>query len=97
MTLATALLKAPHIGVRDLKAHLSERLKSRRPLVVTDRGEPKQVLMPYDDIVEFAEMLEEINDPELVKLVRLSRRAVKAGFKGIPVEESFKRIKALRK
>ncbi len=97
MTLATALLKAPHIGVRDLKAHLSEKLKSRKPLVVTDHGEPKQVLMPYEDAVTLAEIFEELSDKGLVKLVTMGRKAIKAGFEGIPIEESFKEILAARK
>ena len=97
MTLATALLRAPHIGVRDLKTHLSERLKSRKPLVVTDHGEPKQVLMPYDDIVELAEILEELNDPKLLKLVAEGRKAIREGFEGIPITDSFNKIRAGRK
>ncbi len=97
MTLATALLKAPHIGIRELKARLSEKLKGHLPLVVTDHGEPKQVMVPYEDIVELAEILEELRDPELVKAVKLSRKAAKNGRQGIPVAGLFDEIKASRK
>lgn len=97
MTLSTALLKAPHIGVRDLKAHLSQRLKSHRPVIVTDHGEPKQVLMPYEDIVELAEILDELRDADLMRDVRLSRKAAKEGRTGIPISSVFKKIKLSRK
>lgn len=92
MTLATALLRAPHVGVRDLKAHLSERMKTKKPLIVTEHGEPKQVLIPYEAIVEIAEILDELNDKELVKAVRLSRKSAEEGLPGIPVETLFKKI-----
>lgn len=96
MTLATALLRAPHIGVRDLKAHLSEKLRTHTPLIITDHGEPKQVIIPYQEIVELVEILEEVRNPELVKVVKLSRKALREGVEGIPVEASFKKIRASR-
>ena len=94
MTLATALLRAPHVGVRDLKAHLSERMKTKKPLIVTEHGEPKQVLIPYEAIVEIAEVLDELNDKGLARAVRLSRKAAQEGLPGIPVETLFKKVKA---
>ncbi len=95
MTLATELLRARHVGVRDLKAHLSERIKTRKPLIVTEHGEPKQVIIPYDVIVGIAEVLQELDDKELVKAVRLSRAATKKG-NGIPVEILFNKMRSKR-
>ena len=97
MTLASTLLKAKHIGVRDLKAHLSEKLRSGKTLVVTDHGEPKQVIVPYADIVELAETLEELKDKTLAQLVQTSRYAREQGLPSIPVEALFRKIRASRR
>ncbi len=97
MTLATSLLKAEHIGVRELKTHLSERLNSGKPLIVTEHGEPKQVMMPYGSIIELVEIIEELNDNEHLKDVQEAKRAIKSGSKGIGIAQSFKKIRAARK
>ena len=94
MTLATMLLRAPHVGVRDVKAHFSEKMKTRGPLIVTDRGEPKQVIIPYEALVEIAEVLEELNDTELIQSVNLSRKSYQKGVRGIPVETVFKKFRS---
>ncbi len=94
MNLSTAILKAPHVGIRELKAHLSQKMRSGKPLVVTEHGEPKQVMIPYETIIDIAETLEELDDQALVRSVRLSRKSRARSF---PVEASFKKIKATRK
>ena len=96
MTLSSALLKASHIGIRDLKMHLSEKLKTQKPLVVTDHGRPTQVIIPYGDIVELAEILEELRDPQLIKAVQLSRKNEKEALKESPAADLFHKIRALR-
>ncbi len=96
MTLATSILKASYIGVRDLKNHLSRRLKTSKPIVVTERGRPKRVILPYDVVVEISETLQELEDKALAGLVKLSRRASDEGVKPIPVTESFKKFKRHR-
>ena len=92
MNLSTAILKAPHVGVRELKAHLSQRLRSGKPLVVTEHGDPKQVMIPYETVIDIVETLEELNDEALVRSVRLSRKAGRA--RPIPVrrrrEDTYK-------
>ncbi len=97
MTLATQILRAPHIGVRDLKIHLSEKVKGDKPLVVTDHGDPKQVMIPYHVIVEIAELLEELNDAELMRAVKLSRSASEKGERGSSATGLFAKIKKQRK
>ncbi len=96
MTLAASILRATHIGVRDLKNHLSQRLKTSKPIVVTEHGRPKRVILPYDVVVEISEILEEIEDKALAGWVKLSRRARNEGVKSVPVAESFKKFKARR-
>ena len=85
MSMALSLLKAPHVGIRELKQQLSNFLKKDQPLIVTDHGEPTNVILHYDDFLELVDIIEEMNDPYARKLVSEGRRAVKDGSAGIPV------------
>lgn len=94
MSIAIDLLKSEHIGIRELKEHLSEVLKRGKSLIITDRGAPVNVLLPYSDMLELADIIEEISDPETLENIREGRVAVMAGAKGIPVSRLFKKIKS---
>ena len=96
MTTATDLLRAPHIGVRDLRLQLSHRLKAHKPLIITEHGEPKKVLLEYEDMIELVEIIEELQDPEVLRLVKVGRKTIQSGFKGIPVEASFAKLRKLK-
>lgn len=92
MSIATNILKSPHVGIRDLKVHLSSFLK-KGSLVVTDRGVPVNVILPYADTIELLDMLDEITDSETIKTIREGRKAISAGTKGIPVSDVFGKTK----
>jgi PHD/YefM family antitoxin component YafN of YafNO toxin-antitoxin module len=85
MDIALDLLKAKHIGVRELKEGLSAFLKKDAPLVVTEHGAPTRVIVPYDEMLELLDILEEIDDTRASSLVAEGRRALREGAKGIPV------------
>ncbi len=94
MKIAMDLLKADHVGVRDLKTHLSRRLKMRKMLVVTDHSQPVKVIMPYEDMVGLLDMLDEMTDEATLAAVREGRDAVKSGAKGVPVSLLFDKKRA---
>jgi len=96
MTVETALLRAEHIGVRELREHLSARLKETKPLIVTDRGTPTKVIISYQDILELVEMLDEVRDRATLETVRHGRNAIKRKVKGISVSRLFNRIRSSR-
>ena len=75
----SSILKAKHIGVKSFRTHLSKFIRSREPYIVTDRGEPQEVLIPYDDLIELVEDLEELSDPKLIKQIAEGREAYKKG------------------
>lgn len=77
------LLRAEYIGVRTLKTHLSKYLRGDRPVVVTERGRPKRVILGYNDAVDLIEMMEEARDSEWTAEVERSRRAYRKGG-GVP-------------
>ena len=94
MTLSSALLNAPHVGVRDLRTHLSRMLRSSKALVVTERGQPKRVILSYAVAVGIAETLVEMDDKALAADVKFAREARSKGVKPISVARSFKKFKS---
>ncbi|MCX5783782.1 MAG: hypothetical protein NTW04_05025 [Elusimicrobia bacterium] len=72
MTLSQ-MLGARHVGVKELKNNISMLFKTHKPIVATDRGQPTYFLIPYEDIVELIEMIEEARDAKLI-------RAIQSGF-----------------
>lgn len=96
MSIATDLLKAEHVGIRDIKEHLSTRLL-KDILVITDRGNPVSVNLPYSDVLELIDIIDEVTDLETMATVSVARKAMRAGSKGIPVANLFNRIRAQHK
>jgi len=97
MTIATALLNARYIGVRELREHLSNRIKGNKVIVVTDHGTPTKVILSYRDVVELIEVMDELRDQAAVQTVQEGRIAVRAGSEGVPVNRLFKQIRESRK
>ena len=97
MTLAAQILKAPHIGSKDLRDNMARSIKSNKPVVVTEHGRPRQVLLPYEMMLDLIETVEDLQDKDLMAQIFEGKRAVGAGEAGIPVEASFKKIRSSRK
>ncbi len=97
MTIARALLNAKYIGVRELREHLSKRLKEKKAIVVTEHGAPTKVILSYRDVVELIEVLDEFQDQAALQAVQEGRRAVKGGAAGIPASRLFNQIRDSRK
>jgi len=96
MNIAMQLLKANHVGVRELKMHLSGFLKKGQPFIITEHGRPMQVMIPYADMLEFVDIIEELQDPEVLKLIQQGRKSIKRGAKGLLVSKIFQKIRAAR-
>lgn len=96
MKIAIDLLKASHIGVRELKGTLTTKLL-KEPLVITDRGIPVSVSLPYSDLLEIIDIIDEISDAQTVETVREAREAMREGSPGIPVANLFKKLRTQRK
>lgn len=96
MSIATELLKAPHVGIRDIKERLSRRLL-KDMLVITDRGAPVSVNLPYSDVLELADIVDELADLETAAMIQEGRKAIREGARGLAVAQLFKRIRAKHK
>ncbi|MEK6543472.1 MAG: hypothetical protein AABZ44_03445 [Elusimicrobiota bacterium] len=79
------LMKARYVGIKDLKAHLSSLLEINKPLVVTDRGQPKHFVIPYEEMLEIVDILEEAAQPKVVAQVARARAAYRKSG-GVPVD-----------
>ena len=96
MSIAADLLKAHRIGIRNLRENLSTKFLSE-VLVITDRGTPISVNLPYSDVLELIDMLDELTDLETRATVDEGRRVIETGAKGVSVSSLFSRIRAKRK
>lgn len=97
MNIARVMLKADYVGVRELKAHLFGLLKGKKPLIVTEHGTPQNVILPYEDMMEMVDILDELQDPETLRVIQEGRRAIKRGAKGRLVSKLFAKIRARNK
>ena len=93
VNLSRALLKAPHIGVRNLRSQMSKSMKSGSPLVVTEHGQPSRVLVSYSDMIELADILDELRDTGMLRRVAAARTLIRKGSAGIPVSGLIRRIR----
>ena len=85
------LLKAPHMGVRELRNNLSAVVGGRRITVVTERGKPAEVLLPYKTVVALLTLLADFANKRMTALVGRGHRAIEAGSKGIPARTSLEK------
>lgn len=93
MTFAAMILKAKSVGVRNFRDSASRFIREHKPIVITERGVPEGLLLPYEDVLELVDILDELNDRELVKDIAEGRRAIKAGAKGISASEVLRKHK----
>lgn len=96
MHIASSLRKAEYIGIREFKEHISKKFL-KETIIITDRGTPISVNIPYRDLIELMDILDEFTDVITVQTVRDGRAAINSGKKGINVSRLFKKIKENRK
>lgn len=93
MTIAQVLLRAKNIGVRNVRDTLSKLVRTKQLCVITEHGHPASVLLPYDDMLELADIMDELQDEKTIQAVLEGRKAIARGAKGIDVEEAFKQVR----
>ncbi len=93
MSIATTLLRANHMGVKDFRDHLAEHLKREEMLVVTQHGQPSKVVIDYEDMLELIDILDELQDVDTMNEVVEGKKAITDQTVGIPVSKLFKKIR----
>jgi len=91
MTISNALLRAKSIGVRNFRDSASRFIRKHELLIITERGSPASVLLPYNDILGIVDILEELEDKKIVKIIAEGRKAIRRGAKGILASKALKR------
>ncbi|OGW76860.1 MAG: hypothetical protein A3K16_00920 [Omnitrophica bacterium RIFCSPLOWO2_01_FULL_45_24] len=91
MTLAAALLRAPRIGAREFRNKACSFIRRGKAYLVTEHGQPAGVFLPYEDAIELVDIIDELNDKKLLKIIAEGRRAISRGAKGILLSDSLKK------
>lgn len=91
MTLSAALLRAPRVGAREFRNKACSFIRRGKAYLVTEHGQPAGVFLPYEDALELAEIIDELNDKALLKTIAEGRRAIRKGAKGISLPDSLKK------
>ncbi|MFH1442200.1 MAG: type II toxin-antitoxin system prevent-host-death family antitoxin [Candidatus Omnitrophota bacterium] len=92
MSAVIDLIKAEHVGVRELRDHLCGFMKDKKPaIVITERGKPVRVIVPYAKMVELLEFIDEVSDSDTMRNIHEGVEAIKQGSKGVPFSGSYKK------
>ncbi|OGX46618.1 MAG: hypothetical protein A2216_01865 [Omnitrophica WOR_2 bacterium RIFOXYA2_FULL_45_12] len=92
MSAVIDLIKAEHVGVRELRDHLCGFMKDKKPaIVVTERGQPVRVIVSYAKMVELLEFFDEVSDPDTMRNIHEGVEAIKQGSKGASFSGTYKK------
>ena len=91
MSSTNLLRKAKPVNVREAQAQLSKLIHSKLPSMVLSHGKPVSFLVPYEDMLDLVESLEELKDKKLLGEIARARIEYAQG-KAVPAERLFKKM-----
>ncbi len=91
MTTASLLRKAKPVNVREAQAKLSRLIRSKSPSMVLSHGKPVSFLIPYEEMLDLLEMVDEMKDKTLLKEIARARAEYTKG-KAVPAEHLFRKM-----
>ena len=91
MSSADLLRKAKPVNVREAQAQLSKLIRSKAPSMVLSHGKPVSFLVPYEDMLDLVETIDELKDKKLLEEIARSRAEYAHG-KAVPAERLFKKM-----
>jgi antitoxin (DNA-binding transcriptional repressor) of toxin-antitoxin stability system len=91
MTTASLLRKAKPVNVREAQAKLSRLIRSKAPSMVLSHGRPVSFLIPYEEMLDLLEMVDEMKDQMLLKEIARARAEYAKG-KAVPAEPLFRKM-----
>ena len=95
VNISSDILKAAHFGIKDLRSNASSKT-FEKIFVVTTKGKPVSVNLPYSDILNLIDMIDEISDPQTLKLVKEHRDVLKSKKSFIPANKLFEKVRKNR-
>lgn len=90
MSSADLLRKAKPVNVREAQAQLSKLIRSKSPSMVLSHGKPVSFLVPYEDMLDLVESLDELKDKKLLNEIVRARTEYAQG-KAVPAERLLKK------
>ena len=91
MTVASLLRKAKPVNVREAQAKLSRLIRSKSPSMVLSHGKPVSFLIPYEDMLDLVDMLDDLKDEKLLEEIARARGEY-ARRKAVPAERLFRNM-----
>ena len=91
MSVNNLLRKAKPVNVREAQAQLSKLIKSKEPSMVLSHGKPVSFLVPYEDMLDLVETIDELKDKKLLQEIEQARKEYAEG-KDVPAEHLFKKM-----
>ena len=91
MSSANLLRKAKPVNVRQAQAQLSRLIRSKSPSMVLSHGKPVSFLVPYEDMLDLVETLDELKDMKLLGEIERARTEYAKG-KAVPAERLFRKM-----
>ncbi len=79
------------VNLPEARAQLSKLIKSKKPSIVLSNGKPVSFLIPYEDMVDLVETLDELKDKKLLGEIERARKEYVEG-KAVPAEGLFKKM-----
>jgi antitoxin (DNA-binding transcriptional repressor) of toxin-antitoxin stability system len=91
MTVVSLLRKAKPVNVREAQAKLSQLIRSKSPSMVLSHGKPVSFLVPYEEMLDLVEMLDELKDTKLLHEIARARGEYARG-KSVPAERLLRKM-----
>jgi antitoxin (DNA-binding transcriptional repressor) of toxin-antitoxin stability system len=91
MTASSLLRKAKPVNVREAQARLSQLIRSKAPSMVLSHGRPVSFLVPYEDMLDLLDKLEELKDTKLLREIARARTEYARG-EAVSAERLFRKM-----
>lgn len=94
MSTKTLLKEAKPVNVREAQAKLSKLISSKEPSLVLSHGKPVSFLIPYDEMLDLLDLIDELKDKLLLEQIAEARKAYIQGEE-VSAEKIFRNINAI--
>ncbi|MEK6683611.1 MAG: hypothetical protein AABY46_03030 [Nitrospirota bacterium] len=91
MTAISFLRQSKPVNVREAQATLSRLIRSKKPSLVLSHGKPVSFLVPYEEMLELLERLDDLKDQKLLDEIARARLEYAEG-KAVPAERLFRKM-----
>ena len=91
MTTKSILRQSKPVNVREAQARLSRLIRSKKCSLVFSHGKPVSFLVPYDEMLDLLEMLDDLKDQKLIEEIARARSEYAEG-KAVPAERLFRKM-----